>query len=306
MPAPMTMGTFNKPIDPPEQTCSSVVECAVSNPDPMALVILIALAGVVLLGLTFALAHLGTARSLLAEERERLAEEAEAFASFARQVADVEADGRTVTDGGPTRRVAAPTPSNDGLETVRDAYRDTVMSVSHYEEEYGESLRRNMRLEFGDDVAGAVDRGGTLTPQLRATLVERSRTAHDQRASLLEQLDAEAEALDAAEGTLERCERTADRIADAPLEDCDYDELAAEWRLLDDRKAEATALLADRQETIQERDRRAGTPRDGPRFEEYLYGPLPVTHPVLAAGTSVVDRLEAARSRVERSLASRT
>jgi hypothetical protein len=80
------MGSFNKPIDPPEQPCSSVVECTVTNPDPMAVVLLVALAGLLLVFLAFALAHIKTARSLLAEERERIAAEAEAFASFARRV----------------------------------------------------------------------------------------------------------------------------------------------------------------------------------------------------------------------------
>jgi hypothetical protein len=284
------MGSFQKPIDPPKQPCSSVVDCAVTNPDPMALVLLLAAAAVLLLFVAFALAHIKTARSVLEEERERIREEAEAFATFAREVADVEAASRPLADGGPMVRTVRP-PSDDGIEAVKEAYRDTVMSVPHYDAEYDESLSRNMRLEFGDDVAGAVDRG---------------RTAHDQRMSLLDQLDTEAEALDDADGTLEQCRRTADRIADAPLERYAFDELAAEWRLLEDRREAADTLLSDRQETIQERDRENGTRRRGPSFEEYLYDPMDVTHPVLAAGTSVLDRLEEARRQVARALAGRT
>jgi hypothetical protein len=299
------MGSFQKPIDPPKQPCSSVVDCAVTNPDPMALVLLLVAAGVLLLFVAFALAHIKTARSVLEEERERIREEAEAFATFARQVADVEAASRPLADGGPMVRTVRP-PSDDGIEAVREAYRDTVMSVPHYDAEYDESLSRNMRLEFGDDVAGAVDRGGTLTPQLKATLVERSRTARDQRVSLLDQLDTEAEALDDADRTLERSRRTADRIADASLDRYAFDELAAEWRLLEDRREAADSLLTERQEAVQERDRENGTRRRGPTFEEYLYGPMDVTHPVLAAGTSVLDRREEARRQVASALARRT
>lgn len=300
------MGSFNKPVDPPEQPCASVVECAVTNPDPVALVLLLAFAGLVLLFVAFALAHIKTARSLLEEERERIAAEAEAFASFARRVADIDVQSHPLTDGGPTATTTIGTPPDDGVEAVRDAYRDTVMSVPHYEEEYDESLPRNMGLEFGADVAGAVEGGGSMPPQLQATLVERSRTAHDQRASLLRQLETEAEALDDADRSLQRCRRTADRIADAPLERYSYGELLSEWRLLDDRQAEADALLAERQETVQERDRTNGTQGDGPSFEDYLYGPMEVTYPVLAAGTAVVERLGEARTRVTRALATRT
>lgn len=300
------MGSFSKPVDPPDQACSSVVECTVSNPDPMAVVLLLAFAGVVLVFLAFAVAHISTARSLLEEERARIADEAEAFASFGRRVAAVDVPDQPRADGGPTATKTLETPGGDGIDAVREAYRDTVMSVPHYEVEYDESLARNMHHEFGADVAGAVERGGSLTPQLQATLVDRSCTAHDQRVSLLRQFETEDEALDAADRTLQRCRRSADRITDAPLERYTYDELFAEWRLIDDRQTAADAVLAERQETVQDRDRANGTSGDEPSFEEYLYGPMEVTYPVLAAGTAVAERLGDARVRVSRALASRS
>jgi hypothetical protein len=279
----------------------------VTNPDPVALAMLVAAALAFLLLLTVAVSHVTEARSLLDEERTRIADEAEAFATFARRVADVETATTPVTDGGGTATTALGTaPPDDRLERVRDAYRDTVMAVPHYDAEYGESLPRNMGLEFGEDVAVAVEEGGDLTPQLQATLVERSRTARRQRTALLGQLETEAEALDDAEATLERCRRTAERLGDDPLDGYSYDELLAEWRLLEDRKDDADALLTERQQTLQERDRSTASHHDGPTFEQYLYGPMEPTHPVLAAGTSVVDRLDAAGRRVLRVLASRT
>jgi hypothetical protein len=298
---------YRKPISPPDSTCSNVVDCAVTNPDPVALAMLVAAALAFLLLLTVAVSHVTEARSLLDEERTRIADEAEAFATFARRVADVETATTPVTDGGGTATTALGTaPPDDRLERVRDAYRDTVMAVPHYDAEYGESLPRNMGLEFGEDVAVAVEEGGDLTPQLQATLVERSRTARRQRTALLGQLETEAEALDDAEATLERCRRTAERLGDDPLDGYSYDELLAEWRLLEDRKDDADALLTERQQTLQERDRSTASHHDGPTFEQYLYGPMEPTHPVLAAGTSVVDRLDAAGRRVLRVLASRT
>lgn len=297
---------YRKPISPPESTCSDVVECAVTNPDPVALVLLLAAASVVLLFVTLALAHVAGARSLLEDERTRVADEAEAFAAFARRVADVEVAAAPVTDGGPAT-TALRTPQPDGgLDEVRDAYRETVMGVPHYRAEYDESLPTNMGLEFGEDVADAVDDGPGLTPQLRATLVERSRTAQRQRIELLHQLGTEAEALDDAETTLDRCRRSATRLEDADLDDRSFDDLVAEWRLLEDRRQTAETTLTERQETVQERTRETGTRPGGPSFEQYLYGPMDVTYPVLSEGTSLIERLERARSQVERALASRT
>lgn len=298
---------YRKPISPPEPTCTQPLECALTNPDPVALVLLVAAAGVVLLFVSIGLAHVTGARSLLDEERARIAAEAEAFGAFARQVANAEVTTTPVTDGGPvvTTTIEA-APSDEALGVVREAYHDTVMAVPHYDEEYDESLATNMRLEFGEDVADAVERGAALTPQLKATLVDRSRTAQHQRGSLLRQLDGEADALDEAEAVLCRCRRSADRLQEAHLGRCSFDELTAEWRLLEDRRAEAEQLLAERQEVLGERGHETGGRPGGPSFEEYLYEPMDVTHPVLAAGIDVVDRLERARSRVERALASRT
>lgn len=299
------MGGFQKPIAPPEQACSGTLECAASNPDGMVLVVLLGATGVLLLLATFAIAHLEDARSLLQEERGRVAAEARAFTSFARQVADIDVDEQPVTDGGPTVTTTIGAGPGDGLESVRDAYRGTVMAVPHYEAEYGESLPRNMQLEFGEDVAGAVERGTRLTPELKATLLQRSRTAHDQRVSLLHQLEAEGEALEDAQRVLQRCERTADRIDAADLDGRSFDDLSGEWRLLEERREAACSLLSDRQEAVQERDRKHATGERAPTFEEYVYAPLSVTYPVLAAGADVVDRLGAARDRVAASLASR-
>lgn len=300
--------TYRKPIDPPDPGCSNVVECALADPDPLALLLLLVAGSVVLLFVTLAVAHIAGARSLLEEERSRVATEARAFADFARQVADVDVSTQPVTDGGPTvTSTLGRTGPDDGLDEVRAAYRDTVMSVPHYEAEYDESLPTNMRLEFGEDVANAVEDGGALTPQLKGTLVERSRTAHRQRVDLLGQLEGESEALDDAEGALRRCRRSASRIENADLEAQPFDDLVVEWRLLEDRKETAEAVLADRQETIQERSRRSGTrTRSGPSLEEYLYDPLSATYPVLAEATSLVERIEAAQQRIERALSSRT
>lgn len=296
---------FRKPISPPESTCSTFLECVLTNPDPVQLALLAGAAGFVLLFLALAVAQIASARSLLEEERTRVTDEAEAFAAFARRVSDVEIATMPVTDGGPamTTALEAP-PPDDGIETVRDAYRDTVMAVPHYDAEYDETLQTNMRLEFGEDVADAVDRGETLTPQLKGTLIERSRTAQRQRVALVGQLDVESDALDEAETTLRHCRQSADRLEEATLDDCTFDELSAEWRLLEDRRQAAESLLENRQETIQQREQETGARPGGPSFEQYLYDQVDATYPVLSEATSLVERIEAARSRVERALAS--
>lgn len=295
---------YRKPISPPEPGCTQFFECLLSNPDPAALLLLATGAGVFLVLALAALAHITGARSLLECERDRVTAEAEAFGAFARRVADLETSGTSATVESPGATTALETATADTrLQQVREAYRETVMSVDHYGDEYDEPLATNMAIEFGEDVATAVGNGRALTPQLKSTLVERSRGARRQRILLLGQLETEAEALDDAGTELAKARRSADRLEEADLDGYTFEELTAEWHLLEDRRRETEAVLAERQETVQTRDRDGRRTSNSPSFEEYLYEPLAVTYPVLSDGATLLDRLEATRSKVARALA---
>lgn len=302
----MTQGQMvHRQPSPPEAVCTGF-ECLLA--EPLALFLFAAGTGVFVLLLALAIAHLTDARDILAEERSRIRDEAEAFASFADRIAEIDvstAGAATATKApGATTVLDAATTGGD-LARVRDAYDETVMSVPHYEDEYREPLAMNMGIEFGEDVASAVQGCTGLTPQLKRTLVERSRTAHDQRVTLLGQLEGEAEALDDAERELAKVRRSARRVEDASLEQYGFHQLTAEWHLLSDRKRECEAVLTERQESIRARDRETRRVNSGPTFEEYLYDPLEVTYPVLDAGTELLERVRDARERVENVLATR-
>lgn len=289
---------------PPEAVCTGL-ECLFA--DPLATFLFSAGSGVFLLLLALGIAHLAGARDVLAEERARIRDEAEAFAAFTERIAQIDASagGAAVKAPGTTTVLDVAT-TTANLSQVRDAYRETVMAVPHYEEEYREPLPVNMNIEFGEDVASAVQGSAGMTPQLKQTLVERSRTAHDQRVTLLRKLDGEVEALDEAERELAKARRSANRVERASLEQHSFDQLVAEWHLLTDRERECEAVLTERQESIRTRDRETRRVNSGPTFEEYLYDQLDVTYPVLAAGADLLDRVRDARTRVEKVLATGT
>ena len=289
---------------PPEAVCTGF-ECLLA--EPLALFLFAAGTGVFALLLALAVAHLADARDVLAEERSRIRAEARAFATFADRLTEVEVSATGAVTKAPGTATVLDTTATTGtdLTKVKDVYRETVMSVPHYEEEYREPLPMNMGIEFGEDVASAVQGNTGLTPQLKHTLVERSRTARDQRMTLLRQLEGETEALDDAERELAKARRSARRVEQAPLEEYSFDQLTAEWHLLSDRERECKTVLTERQESIRERDRETRRVNSGPTFEEYLYDPLEVTYPVLDAGTDLLERVRAVRTRVENVLATR-
>ena len=258
-----------------------------------------------------ALAFLPDARAVLRNEHERAGDERDAFARFARRVSNLDAtaaqgyaaQGGNANQGsglGPGPGVGAlalsgggGTPPDDRLAQARQAYRETVMSVGHYEEEYGESLSENVSAEFGESVAIALEEAETFTPGLRQTLVDGAETARDRRNSLVRAIEQEEATLREAARTLSDVESDVESIEGGSTLSLSFEQLMDRWGHLYDLEQECETMLEERQETIRSG---YGVPLrlDGPiSLQEYLYDSLPVTHPVLAEATRMLESVRA-------------
>lgn len=245
----------------------------------------------------FALTRLHDASDALEEERERTRNERDAFEAFVESVADVSAEDPRLTDGG-ARTVSN---SQSGtLSVVVDAYREHVLGLEHYEDEYDDSLAQHMAAELGDDVALAVRNGAILSPQLQQTLCVTGLQAKDRRENLLTALDAEADSLSACTRTLRAIECDLDEID--PDASRDRAALVDDWQTAHDAEQRATDLLAERQSNIHGQKHVVGS-GDGPTaVYEYVYDALPSSFPVLSAATSVVERTRSLRQDLSKSL----
>ena len=260
-----------------------------------------------------ALAFIPDARAVLRNERERTADERDAFARFARRIAnlDVTATQGFAAQGGGANRdqglgpgpgVGTLTlsggggkPPDDSLAQVRQAYRETVMSVDHYEEEYGESMAENVSAEFGESVAIALEEAETFTPGLRQTLVDGAETARDRRNSLVRATEQEEATLREAASTLSDVESDVESVESGSTLSLSFEQLMDRWGHLYDLEQECETMLQERQKSIRSG---YGVPLrlDGPiSLQEYLYDSLPVTHPVLAEATRVLESVRAAQ-----------
>jgi hypothetical protein len=269
-----------------------------------------------------ALSFIPEARAVVREERSRADAERTAFERFARRVAQLEAGAvqspsASMGPSGPGPGGSGPGPGlglgtlsvsggdDDRLERVQRAYRETVMAVDHYEEEYGEPPAMNLAAEFGEGVAAAVTGADVFTPTLQETLVESAEAARERRQGLVRALDCEEESLREAASTLRCAESTADEATSGPTIDLSFEELMDRWGRLYDAQQRCEELLDAHQDELHERYGVA--PRlDGPvSLHEYLYSDQPYTHPILAEGTRVLDRLGVAQSRTSTALSRR-
>ncbi|MFB6173784.1 MAG: hypothetical protein ABEI39_04000 [Halobacteriales archaeon] len=266
------------------------------QPDLLPIVIAVAWVAILALTLVIALVHVRSARSVLEEERRRTRAERDAFQAFSREVASIDAapSGAATPAQGSVASVARPDPDR-GLAAVRAAYEETVMETDHYEAEYDEPIEVNMAAEFGEEVASAVAEGQALTPQLREALITGAREARDRRDRLLDRLDREAENLEETTGRLADVESHLADMNEHRLSTRSFDELTDAWDRLDDLEEECRAALRERQRAVHGDSFTAGR---APTIQSYLYQPLDVTYPVLAAGTDLVGKIRAARDRV--------
>ncbi|EMA56346.1 DUF7260 family protein [Halococcus thailandensis] len=253
-----------------------------------------------------------SATEVVESDREWTTDERDAFATFTDRIADLDVVAVNPTTDEfqqPSTQLLAQSPHNSNaattLEEVHDIYRETVMAVDHYADVYDDTLEESLAQEFGLEVATTVRASDQLTPQLRDQLVECSQQARESRHSLLQGLKSEHSALETADEKLTRLGSDLDgTVGTRSFENWTARELADADERLRSRRHECEQLLTDRQATLSEQ-RVPSTHRIDHEFNEYLYGSLSVTYPVVSDTTSLIGTLRTAHQSVDRALTGR-
>jgi hypothetical protein len=267
------------------------------------------LVALVLLAFT-ALSYVRDARQAVESELDRTRDEAEALERFRRQVTriDTSQPAQSVVGAGAGLGVvqsgarSGGEPPDKSLRRVREAYRETVMAVPHFEEDYEETLEEHLAAEFGEEVAHSVTEGSQLSPQLRSMLVELADEGRERRRNLGRALEDEIAALDEYEDRLADVERRTGDAVERPLYQRSFPELYRAWHALEDLEEECEQVLACRQSTIQTERVVPTLDRGRESFHGYLYGELPVSYPVLSAGADVIEDIRETRREVTQAL----
>jgi hypothetical protein len=247
------------------------------------------------------LAHVYDARDALDEERERLVAERDAFRRFAATVKGLDASTSGITASTDAPVAVRTKPPNSEMGTVREAYRGTVMGVSHFDDEYGEELVTNAAAELSSEVAAALADDGPLTPQFRGALVTQSREAAASRENHIAVINGEREDFSVATERLERVKSEVAELDEDAFLPYTYGELEDAHDRLASYRADCEGVIDERQADLHA-DGAGAQGMDGHGFCPYMYGDLDVRYPVLADAANLIDRIEAVESRVVRSL----
>jgi len=213
---------------------------------------------------------LTTAEEVVEAEYAEVEAERRAFAQFSDRIAGIETV--SMERGDPGRPQTVVDPSTQRVERLRSAFRETVMSVDHYEERYGEPLVAHVVGELSADVATGFRResAAPFTQFYKTALSNAVDTAIGGRALLCDHLDAERASLETSHETF------TDLLDDAGGP-------GDPTRLRGDFETTLDDLAGSRQALIQRRDPMSRT--DGHELCAYLYREPDWTYPVLTAVT---------------------
>lgn len=284
------------------ELCSSF-ECVLWSflTDPVVLIAGVLTALLFVQGLVILRAAEGRCR----EERRRTRAEADALAEFAERVSHVAPVRSVQTSVTPTETLVDIS-RGDGLQEIERAYRETVMSVPHYDEEYGEPFHENVVEEFGPDTAAALESNQAVTAVLQRTLLTKSQQSRRDREAFAEALSAELGELETVRRRLTAIERARARlsagITDGGIPKRSFEELLTAWNELSDLEAELDEVVEDRQASLA--DPPYETNDWAPSFYEYLYEPLKeASYPILAQTLELVEQVRDERQVIVRGLA---
>lgn len=302
----MTSPSGDVPFAIDGQTLSSVERASESVGGPLQLesILLVAGLAVVAVGVLGVLTYLYTARNTVDREIEEVSAERQAFEAFASRI-----------EGMPVEQTAGAMATPQTIQTydtgpppvqkVAKAFEETVMSLPHYRDTYGDDVLDQMAVELDADMVASLNRPGSMSDRLKQGLQQQARDAAAKRADLLAILAEERESLEASETTLGSVVGDLESMNERPLSSRSYSELQDSYGRLGTLAARVGQVSRERQHAIHEHTRTLTWNREAVTLQEYLYGETSPTYPVLDA-TARLDRLlERARSRVSTALWSR-
>lgn len=231
----------------------------------------------------------------LREERRRTTAERDAFKTFARRVQRLQT--ATITN---TTTVLIERTQDDGPEAVLDAYRETVMAVPHYEEEYDKRAHADVAEEFGPEIAAALAESGGLDGSTKRAVLLAAAGSHRSREALLEALDSESGSIDSVAPQLRTIADDLESISSIDFDTETFGALDAYRCRIDTLREKCDAIAATRQDTVQHyRNTIVGT-GDVISVPEYLYQHFDHTFPILAYIAELGDIMDGLHSRLSR------
>lgn len=169
------------------------------------------------------------------------------------------------------------------------------MEGLEHDEVYGDSLSESIEQELTPAIAEALMAAEPLTQRRKRNLLVETTVAIERRELFLAELEEERDALETFADELADIESWIDRLPEySPQEQC-LEELLEVWEEYNVLKDRCERLIEHRQEQIKAAERSVRIFGDQHALNEYLYGEMDTSYPVLSATADSVERIKANR-----------
>lgn len=242
---------------------------------------------------------LSDAMTIVAEEQNRVSAEQKGFKQFVNRVAEIDTQSgeqrtQMTRPLSPTTTDSKPTPS----QQVYEIYRNTVMAIPHYEEDYGEPVAVHLRMELGDEISTALTANQSTTPQLKQALLQTGKRERDKRDMLEQDLKTESKELKKTEKRIDSIQQEVTKRQYFPSSEQTFDDLQQWVEQLTKYDQRLDRFIQQRQQNLRMISRKRQT-GEKHAFQAYLYDELAVQYPILAALMTTTEKVRHARHEVE-------
>ena len=236
-------------------------------------------------------------------EQRRVTDEIKAYEQFATKLTTISTTSLAhLTSGTFDTTVEQGVTSETRL--IQNLFEETVMSVSHYEEDYDESFMKHIAAEFTPEIALLLNETECLTKQHTSILNSYIRTAITERKELAQALEVEYESVDHIGNQVHERAQEVLEISHREFNTMDFGALEAHWHRLEQIKTICDSIAADRQETIDSPTRAVVCSNSDISMSRYLYQDLAYDYPILATIGILGSCIYALQTQIERIITS--
>ncbi|WP_133305167.1 DUF7260 family protein [Halonotius pteroides] len=223
--------------------------------------------------------QISSAIDILLTENNQVTEEIRAFEQFKKQVLNISINTASRNSIGEFSYEQKPTV--DATTRIRTAYCETVMSVSHYDAEYGDTYASSISEEFGSDIATALTESSNLTRILKSALINQIENAIESRKQLRKTIQLEQDSIKSSYEELNDLANSLYNYSKIEFSHIDHNRLIEYKDKICNDLYVFDNIAIIRQQDINKIRKSMQTDRTTSDLYSYLYQSLSTTYPVL-------------------------
>lgn len=186
--------------------------------------------------------------------------------------------------------------ASETMEKLREAYRKEVMEPLDHEVVYGDTLVESLEQELSPTLADALLSNEPFTQRRKRDLLVACTAAIERRDRFSSELDDERNTLETVADELAEIEATIDKLPECTPKRQPLEKLLVVWEVYDTLEERCAQLLEGRQRQLEGTDRSIRRIGEKHALNDYLYGELDTSFPILSALASTLERIDANRN----------